>query len=138
PNGSTTAGPSFRRNRQLPCMFETSKISPLSKETEIRLNARLLLSRTGSKDGQRSQPENLPPGNIPSCILQGELFAQSSVEILQYANEDINMLDCRITPYFTADTRIIWPGREIAASSSDSWFTCTIKRTAGKYTTTAF
>ncbi|KAF1656829.1 hypothetical protein FQA23_0006922, partial [Aptenodytes patagonicus] len=135
PNGIATAGPSFRRNRQPPCVFETSKISPLSKETEIiRLNARLLL-RTGSKDGQRSQPENLPPGNIPSCILQGE---ESSVEILQYANEDINMLDCRITPYFTADTRIIWPGREIAASSSDSWFTCTIKRTAGKYTTTAF
>ncbi|KAF1582506.1 hypothetical protein FQV11_0015045, partial [Eudyptes moseleyi] len=135
PNGITTAGPSFRRNRQLPCTFETSKISPLSKETEIiRLNARLLLSRTGSKDGQRSQPENLPPGNIPSCIFT----RRSSVEILQYANEDINMLDCRIIPYFTADTGIIWPGREIAASSSDSWFTCTIKRTAGKHTATAF
>ncbi|KAM6239534.1 uncharacterized protein M6G45_012827 [Spheniscus humboldti] len=48
------------------------------------------------------------------------------------------MLDCRIIPYFTAGTRIIWPGREIAASSSDSWFTCTIKRTAGKHTATAF
>ncbi|KAF1413861.1 hypothetical protein FQV22_0014169, partial [Spheniscus magellanicus] len=134
PNGITTAGPSFRRNRQLPCMFETSKISPLSKETEIiRLNARLLLSRTGSKDGQRSQPENLPPGNIPSCIFTRRVICSS-----QYANEDINMLDCRIIPYFTAGTRIIWPGREIAASSSDSWFTCTIKRTAGKHTATAF
>ncbi|KFM06880.1 hypothetical protein AS27_13565, partial [Aptenodytes forsteri] len=124
PNGIATAGPSFRRNRQPPCVFETSKISPLSKETEIiRLNARLLLSRTGSKDGQRSQPENLPPGNIPSSSPCTLFLTESSVEILQYANEDINMLDCRITPYFTADTRIIWPGREIAASSSDSWFT---------------
>ncbi|XP_059685511.1 tapasin-related protein-like [Gavia stellata] len=134
PNGIAAAGPSFRRSRQLPCVFETSKTIPLSKETEIiRLNVRLLLSGTGSKDGQRSQPENLPPDNIPSFIVQ-----ESSVDILQYANEDINMLDCRISPYFTADTQIIWPGREIRASSLDSWFTCTIKHTAGKYTTTAF
>ncbi|KFV44084.1 hypothetical protein N328_09885, partial [Gavia stellata] len=119
PNGIAAAGPSFRRSRQLPCVFETSKTIPLSKETEIiRLNVRLLLSGTGSKDGQRSQPENLPPDNIPSFIVQ-----ESSVDILQYANEDINMLDCRISPYFTADTQIIWPGREIRASSLDSWFT---------------
>ncbi|KFQ63655.1 hypothetical protein N334_05474, partial [Pelecanus crispus] len=119
PNVIVRAGPSFRRSRQLPCVFETSKISPLSKEAEIvRLNVRLLLSRTRSKDGQRSQPESLPPDNIPSFIVE-----DSSVGILQDANEDMDMLDCRISPYFTADTQIIWPSREIGASSSDSWFT---------------
>ncbi|XP_050765174.1 tapasin-like [Gymnogyps californianus] len=134
PNGIAAAGPSFRRSRQLPCVFEMTKTIPLSKETEIvRLNVRLLLSRTGSKDGQSSQPENLPPDNIPLFIVQ-----ESSVDILQYVDEDINMLDCRISPYFTADTQIIWPGREIRASSSDSLFTCTIKHTAGKHATTAF
>lgn len=65
-------------------------------------------------------------------------LTESSVDILQYVDEDINMLDCRISPYFTADTQIIWPGREIRASSSDSLFTCTIKHTAGKHATTAF
>ncbi|XP_069730335.1 tapasin-related protein-like isoform X3 [Phaenicophaeus curvirostris] len=98
----------------------------------IRLNARLLLSRTQAKDSERSQPESLPPDNIPSFIVQ-----ESSVDILQYISED-DTLDCRINPYFTADTQIIWPGREIRASSADSWFTCTIMHTAGKYTATAF
>ncbi|KFQ88769.1 hypothetical protein N337_11066, partial [Phoenicopterus ruber ruber] len=119
PNGIATAGPGFGRSRQLPCVFETSKTIPLSTEIEIvRLNVRLLLRGATSKDGQRSQPENLPPDNIPSFIVE-----ESAVDILQYADEDIDMLDCRISPYFTADTQIIWPGREVRASSSDSWFT---------------
>ncbi|XP_074449908.1 uncharacterized protein LOC141746065 isoform X3 [Larus michahellis] len=131
-NGIATAGPGF--SRQLPCVFETSKFIPLSKETEIiRLNVRLLLSGTGSKGGQRPQPENLPPDKIPSFIVQ-----ESSADILPYANEDIEMLDCRISPYYTVGTQIVWPGRDIRASSSDAWFTCTITHTAGKYTTTAF
>lgn len=47
PNGITTAGPSFR-SRQLLWVFEMSKIIPLTKKIEIiRLNVRLLLSRTG-------------------------------------------------------------------------------------------
>ncbi|XP_069730341.1 uncharacterized protein [Phaenicophaeus curvirostris] len=129
-NGIATADPGFR---QLLCVFETSQQSPLSREMEIiRLNARLLLSRTQAKDSERSQPESLPPDNIPSFIVQ-----ESSVDILQYISED-DTLDCRINPYFTADTQIIWPGREIRASSADSWFTCTIMHTAGKYTATAF
>ncbi|KAM9614603.1 uncharacterized protein ACIBXB_021535 [Morphnus guianensis] len=65
-------------------------------------------------------------------------FLESSADILQFANEDVNKLDCRISPYFTADTQIIWPGKEIRASSSDSWFTCTIKHRARKHSTTAF
>lgn len=48
------------------------------------------------------------------------------------------MLDCRISYYFTANTQILWPGREVRAHSLDTWFTCTIKHTAGKYTATAF
>ncbi|XP_029885325.1 LOW QUALITY PROTEIN: tapasin-related protein-like [Aquila chrysaetos chrysaetos] len=139
PNGIATAGPSFR-SRQLLWVFEMSKIIPLTKEIEIiRLNVRLLLSRTGSKNSQRSQPEHLPADNISSFIIQGDpcmLF--SSADILQFANEDVNKLDCRISPYFTADTQIIWSGKEIRASSSGSWFTCTIKHRARKYSTTAF
>lgn len=77
PNGITTAGLSFGRSRQLPCVFETSKIVPLTDKAEItRLNVRLVLSRAGSRAGQRSQPENLPPDNIPSFIVQGEFSAQ--------------------------------------------------------------
>lgn len=36
-------------------------------------------------------------------------FLESSADILQFAIEDVNKLDCRISPYFTADTQIIWP-----------------------------
>ncbi|XP_009679178.2 tapasin-related protein-like [Struthio camelus] len=133
PNGITTAGSSFRKSRELSCVFETSKIIPLSKEIEtIRLNVRLLLSETESKEDQRSHPENLRD-NIPSFFVD-----ESSVDILQHANEDINALDCRISTYFTADTQIIWPGSEVRASKLDSWFTCTIKHAAEKYMTTAF
>ncbi|XP_074017001.1 tapasin-related protein-like [Numenius arquata] len=133
-SGIRAAGPGFRSSRQLPCVFETSKFIPLSKETElVRLHVRLLLSGTGRKDGQTFLPENLPPDKIPLFIVQ-----ESSGDILPYANEDIEMLDCRISPYYTADTQVIWPGRDIRASSSNSWFTCTITHTAGKYTTTAF
>lgn len=78
-NGIAAAGPGSRGSRQLPCVFETSKTIPLSKETEmVRLNVRLLLSGTGPKGGQRSPPENLPPDNIPSFIVDGELFAEVS------------------------------------------------------------
>ncbi|KAM6373227.1 uncharacterized protein J5M81_012524, partial [Pluvialis apricaria] len=133
-NGIAAAGPGFRSSRELPCVFETSKIIPLTKETEIvRLNVRLLLSATGPEDAQRSPPEHLPPDNIPSFIVHG-----SSADMLHYADEDTDMLDCRISPYFPADTQIGWPGREIGASSSDSWFTCTITHAAGKYAATAF
>ncbi|KAK4812356.1 hypothetical protein QYF61_017133 [Mycteria americana] len=83
--------------------------------------------------GFAAQLDGLGSKRVHACF-----FLESSLDILQYANEDIGMLDCRISPYFTADTQIIWPGREIGASSSDSWFTCTIKHSAGKYTTTAF
>ncbi|PKU35558.1 tapasin-related [Limosa lapponica baueri] len=133
-SGVTASGPGFRSSRQLPCVFETSKFIPLSKETElVRLHVRLLLSRTGWKDGQRFPPENLLPDKIPLFIVQ-----ESSGDILPYTNEDMEMLDCRISPYYTANTQVVWPGRDIRASSSDSWFTCTITHTAGKYTTTAF
>nr|XP_025963359.1 tapasin-related protein-like isoform X2 [Dromaius novaehollandiae] len=132
-NGIATAGSSFRKSRQLSCVFETSKIIPLSKEIEtIRLNVRLLLSGTESKEAQRSHSENLQE-NIPSFFVE-----ESSVDILQHANEDINALNCRISTYFTANTQIIWPGKEIRASSLDSWFICTIKHTAEKFATTAF
>nr|XP_013817375.1 PREDICTED: tapasin-related protein-like isoform X2 [Apteryx mantelli mantelli] len=133
-NGIATAGSSFRKSRQLACVFETSKIIPLTKELEIiRLNVRLLLSGTESEEAQRSHSENHPQDNIPSFFVK-----ESSLDILQHANEDINTLDCRISAYFTANTQIIWPGREIRASSLDSWFICTIKHTAEKYMTTAF
>uniref|UniRef100_A0A8B9Q7K6 Ig-like domain-containing protein n=1 Tax=Apteryx owenii TaxID=8824 RepID=A0A8B9Q7K6_APTOW len=134
PNGIATAGSSFRKSRQLACVFETSKIIPLTKELEIiRLNVRLLLSGTESEEARRSHSENHPQDNIPSFFVK-----ESSLDILQHANEDINTLDCRISAYFTANTQIIWPGREIRASSLDSWFICTIKHTAEKYMTTAF
>ncbi|KAM6296754.1 tapasin-related protein-like [Aegotheles albertisi] len=134
-NGIAAASPSFRRSWQLPCVFEMSKIIPLTKETEpVRLNIRLLLSRTGSRDGQRPQLENPLPDNIPSFIVQ-----ESLVDILQYADEeDVDMLDCRISPYLTVDTQSTRPGREMGISSPDSWFMCTMKHTAGKYTATAF
>uniref|UniRef100_A0A8V1ABU0 Ig-like domain-containing protein n=1 Tax=Gallus gallus TaxID=9031 RepID=A0A8V1ABU0_CHICK len=48
------------------------------------------------------------------------------------------MLDCRISPYFTANTQILWPGRKVKAHGLDTWFTCTIEHAAGKYTATAF
>ncbi|XP_014809214.1 PREDICTED: tapasin-related protein-like, partial [Calidris pugnax] len=132
--GITASGPGFGSSRQLPCVFETSKSIPLSRETElVRIHVRLLLRGTGSRDGQRLPPENLPPDKIPSFIVQ-----ESSGDILPYANEDTEMLDCRISPYYTAGTQVVWPGRDIRASSSDSWFTCTITHTGGKYTMTAF
>ncbi|XP_053941331.1 uncharacterized protein LOC128854197 isoform X8 [Cuculus canorus] len=130
-SGIATVDPGFR---QLLCVFETSQRSLVSQEMEIiRLNVRLVLSRTQGKDSERSQPESLPPDTIPSFVVQ-----ESSLDILQYINEDIDMLDCRINLYSTANRQIIGPGREIGGSSADSWFTCTIKHTAGKYTTTAF
>lgn len=60
------------------------------------------------------------------------------MNILQHTDEDINMLDCRISPYFTANTQILWPGRKVKAHGLDTWFTCTIEHAAGKYTATAF
>lgn len=63
PNGIATAGPGFRRSRQLPCLFDMSRISPLPEEMG-RLDGRLLLSGTGPHDGQSSQPESPPPGNL--------------------------------------------------------------------------
>ncbi|XP_064022152.1 tapasin-related protein-like isoform X2 [Pogoniulus pusillus] len=142
-NGIATEGSSFRRSWQLPCVFETSKILPLSKEPEaVRLNTRLLLSTAGSTAGQRSQPENLPPDNIPSFVVQGSqpvhpgcLLTEPSVDIVQYVDEDMDMLECRISSAFVKDTQIVWPGREVRANSS--WFTCTIRHTAGKYRATA-
>ncbi|XP_054250494.1 tapasin-related protein-like [Indicator indicator] len=131
PDGIATADSSFRRSWQLPCVFETSKIIPLSKEPQtVRLNTRLLLSRTGSTEGQRSQPENLPPDSIPSFIVE-----EPSVDILQYVDEDMDKLECSISPSFIADTQTAWPGREVRANSS--WFTCTLRHTAGKYRATA-
>ncbi|POI31695.1 hypothetical protein CIB84_004554 [Bambusicola thoracicus] len=110
------------------------KTIPLSNETEtVLLNVRLLLPVAGAGGAQRPQTESLPAGNLPSFIVQ-----EPSVNILQHTDEDINMLDCRISPYFTANTQILWPGREVQAHGLDTWFTCTIKHTAGKYTATAF
>lgn len=66
------------------------------------------------------------------------VHTEPSVNILQHTDEDINMLDCRISPYFTANTQILWPGRKVKAHGLDTWFTCTIEHAAGKYTATAF
>ncbi|KAM6048653.1 uncharacterized protein LJ206_017670 [Theristicus caerulescens] len=66
------------------------------------------------------------------------LFLTESSVLRLSANEDTGMLDCGISPCFTADTQISWPGREVGASSSHSCSTCTIKHTAGKHTTAAF
>ncbi|XP_052544490.1 tapasin-related protein-like isoform X3 [Tympanuchus pallidicinctus] len=134
PNGIASAEPGLRRSLQLPCVFEMRKTIPLSNETEtVLLNVRLLLPVAGAEGAQRPQTESLPADNLPSFIVQ-----EPSVNILQHTDEDINMLDCRISHYFTANTQILWPGREVRAHSLDTWFTCTIKHTAGKYTATAF
>ncbi|XP_015736686.1 tapasin-related protein-like [Coturnix japonica] len=133
-NSIVSAEPGLRRNLQLPCVFEMRKTIPLSNETEtVLLNVRLLLPVAGTEVAQRPQTERLPADNLPSFILQ-----EPSVNILQHMDEDINMLDCRISPYFTANTQILWPGREVQAHGLDTWFTCTIKHTAGKYAATAF
>lgn len=57
------------------------------------------------------------------------------MDIVQYVDEDVDMLECRISSAFIKDTQIVWPGREVRANSS--WFTCTIRHTAGKYRATA-
>ncbi|XP_065588280.1 tapasin-related protein-like [Cyrtonyx montezumae] len=129
PNSIVSADPGLRRSLQLPCVFEMRKTIPLSNETEtVLLNVRLQLPAAG-----RPQAESLPADTLPSFIVQ-----EPSVDILQYTDEDIDMLDCRISPYSTANTQILWPGREVRAHGLDTWFTCTIKHTAGKYAATAF
>ncbi|XP_040542924.1 XIAP-associated factor 1 isoform X14 [Gallus gallus] len=134
PNSIASAYPGLRRILQLPCMFEMKKNIPLSSKTEtVLLNIRLLLPVAGAGGAQRLQTESLPAGNLPSFIVQ-----EPSVNILQHTDEDINMLDCRISPYFTANTQILWPGRKVKAHGLDTWFTCTIEHAAGKYTATAF
>ncbi|XP_072209875.1 tapasin-related protein-like isoform X2 [Excalfactoria chinensis] len=133
-NSTVSAEPGLRRSLQLPCVFEMRKTIPLSNETEtVLLNIRLLLPVAGAEGAQRPQTESLPADNLPSFIVQ-----EPSVNILQHTDEDIDMLDCRISPYFTANTQILWPGREVQAHGLDTWFTCTIKHIAGKYTATAF
>jgi len=58
-------------------MFEMKKNIPLSSKTEtVLLNIRLLLPVAGAGGAQRLQTESLPAGNLPSCIVQGKLFAQ--------------------------------------------------------------
>ncbi|XP_031447264.1 tapasin-related protein-like isoform X1 [Phasianus colchicus] len=134
PNSFASAEPGLRRSLQLPCIFEMRKTVPVSNETEtVLLNVRLLLPVAGAEGAQRPWTESLPADSLPSFIVQ-----EPSVNILQHTDEDINMLDCRISPYFTANTQILWPGREVRAHGLDTWFTCTIKHTAGKYTATAF
>ncbi|XP_021271907.1 tapasin-related protein-like [Numida meleagris] len=134
PNSIASADPGLRRSLQLPCVFEMRKTIPLSNKTEtVLLNVRLLLPTAGAQGALRPWTESLPADNLPSFIVQ-----EPSVNILQHADEDINMLDCRISPYFTANTQILWPGREVRAHGMDTWFTCTIKHTAGKYAATAF
>ncbi|OXB79106.1 UNVERIFIED_CONTAM: hypothetical protein H355_005982, partial [Colinus virginianus] len=129
PSNVASADPGLRRSLQLPCVFEMRKTIPLSNETEtVLLDVRLQLPAAG-----RPQAERLPADTLPSFVVQ-----EPSVDVLQYTDEDTDMLDCRISPYPTANAQILWPGRELRAHGPDTWFTCTIKHTAGKYAATAF
>uniref|UniRef100_A0A8D0L296 Ig-like domain-containing protein n=1 Tax=Sphenodon punctatus TaxID=8508 RepID=A0A8D0L296_SPHPU len=130
-DGIVTASSASTEWRQISCEFEMSEITPLSSEKQyIRQHARLLLRGTGSKE---ANPPNAPPDKTVTFILQ-----DPSVNLLQHVDEATEELECTISPYFTDNTQIVWPGLQLRAAQLDAWYTGTIRHVANRFALTVF
>ncbi|XP_019401104.1 PREDICTED: tapasin-related protein-like [Crocodylus porosus] len=134
-DGVGAAGSTFSQSRRLFCSLETQEVILLSSEVKYnRQDAWLLLGREKSNgDVQRNDPENPPPDDAVLFIVK-----ESSVDILQHADGDINKLKCMISPYFTDNIQILWPGVASRPAELNPWFTGTIKHVDNKFTMTVF
>ncbi|KAG8590323.1 hypothetical protein GDO81_006723 [Engystomops pustulosus] len=60
------------------------------------------------------------------------IFKDSPVNPLPFLKEGLNDVKCDITPYFTANTQILWPGVN-TENVLDTWYTYTVRQDAGKF-----
>ncbi|XP_066455720.1 tapasin-related protein-like isoform X2 [Eleutherodactylus coqui] len=64
------------------------------------------------------------------------IFKDSPVDVRPFLKVDLEDVKCELTPYFTANTQILWPGITNTDNALGSWYTYTLKHKGGKFHTT--
>ncbi|KAM3935780.1 tapasin-related protein-like [Leptodactylus fuscus] len=78
--------------------------------------------------------------NMENLDIEGVkfIFKDSPVNLQPFVKEGLQDVKCDITPYYTANTQILWPGVTNTDDALDSWYIYTVQHNAGRFHTKTF
>ncbi|XP_044143437.1 tapasin-related protein-like isoform X2 [Bufo gargarizans] len=112
---------------KLPCLYGSPQHNLLDNQPLTPNTAWVVLA-----GGQDRKVENLDFEGIVFILKDSPV---NLTPFLKWGLEDIK---CDLTPYFTADTQILWPGVTNTDNGVDSWYIYTVKHNGGKFSAATF